>query len=255
MSSNGGAERFPCPKGCGKDFKTNSAAHAHSIHCKFIAPVEPDPEDTIDNPAGVEPELSEAEMAIYNRVAGFVGAQVEQGIAGLQVRVQESLLAGLGQALPQMVEDKVGEGIVKFVESLKNPAQPAAGADPGTTVATAGNGRGTSGLGDLMALAGQLNDFLDTNIGKILYNKFFKGGAAAKGNWKEWARGHSMAVRMLGANKSDSDATALMIKEMTGPYKAKTGNDLLRGMNDAAEMWQPSKKGVTAAPPPEVKKP
>lgn len=285
MNSNGDDKRFACPKGCGRDFKSNSGAHAHAVHCKYEpapaliaeaaeinrevdAAMEAAIEDGADKlekeldaqaveaeaEAAAEPELTESEMAIYNRVAGIVGAQVGDEIAKLQGRVQESLIIGL----PQMIETKVDEGIAAFVEKLKNPAQPAAEGDPGTavaTTATAGNGKGASGLGDLMALVDQANQLIETPIGKLIYKKLFGGGGAApKGNINQWRQGTNLAVRMLSANKSDAVATAKTIREFAAPYKNKPGNDLIRGLLDAAEMFVPTTKGgPTTVEPSEVK--
>lgn len=212
------ADEFFCPKGCGRDFKSNSAAFAHAHHCKFEAPTETDP--TLNTPAA--PELSPSDQAIVNSLTEAVVPQIEQGIAALQESVQINIIAGLDEALPQMVAKATGDMADKIAEGLKkNPA---------------------SGLSSMMDIAGQINAFLDTPLGKIIEKKFMKGGGPPKGNINDWRRGSSLAIRMLGANKSDPDATAETIKEFAAPYKGKAGGDLYRGMHDTALMFRPAKK-------------
>lgn len=209
--------KFPCPKGCGRDFKTNSAAFAHSVHCKFEPPIEPDPPPDTPN----IPELTSSEQTIVNRLTDAVVPQIEQGIATLQESVQTNIIAGLDEALPQMVAKATQDMADKIVEGMKKT--------PG------------SGLSNMMDIATQINTFLDTPLGKIIEKKFMKGGGPPKGNINDWRRGSSLAIRMLGANKSDPDATAAMIREFAAPYKGKTGGDLYRGMYDTALMFRPSK--------------
>lgn len=230
MSSNG---KFPCPKGCGSDFKTNSAAYAHAHHCKFEAPVEPDP--VVDNPPA--PELSPSDQAIVGRLTATILPQIEEGMAGLQERVQTNLFTGLAEAIPKMVAQEVQSTAEKFMEGVKS--------NPGSGEA--------SSMSSLIDMADRINTFLNTPLGKILEKKFMKGGGTPKGNIGDWRRGATLAVRMLGANKSDPDATAEMIKEFAAPYKGRTGNDLFRGMYDTAEMFRP-KKGEPETKPKEKPK-
>lgn len=226
MLNNG---KFPCPKGCGREFKTNSAAHAHAYHCNFEAPTKVDPP-----PPPNAPELSPSDQAIVNSLTDAVVPQIEQGMAGLQEKVQENIITGLEEALPQMVAKATQDMADKIAEGLKkNPA---------------------SGVSSMMDIATQINTFLDTPLGKLIEKNFMKGGGPPKGNINDWRRGSSLAIRMLGANKSDPDATAEMIKEFAAPYKGKAGGDLYRGMYDTADMFRPKKiePGPKEAPKPKV---
>ena len=219
MTQENEGRKYLCPNGCGRTFKTNSAAHAHAIHCKFVPEPELAPE-LASAPGGLNP----SEQTIVDRVTEVIIPQVEQGIAGLGERVQAGVLESLTQVLPQMVAQETQNMAGKIAEGLK------------------GNPGGSNILGGLNTLEG-INAFMDTPIGKLISSKLLGSGSSPKGNINDWRRGSSLAIRMLGANKSDPDATARMIKEFTSPYKGKAGNDLYRGMFETADMFRPAKKG------------
>ena len=208
-------EGYPCPKGCPRTFKTNSAAHAHAVHCKFV------PEPKLEEP--VHSNLNPPEQTIVDRVTEVLLPQIEQGIVGLGERVRAGVLESLTQVLPQMVAQETQNMAGKIAEGLK------------------GNPGGNT-LGGLNTLEG-INSFMDTPIGKLIFNKFLGSGSSPKGNINDWRRGAQLTTRLLGSNKSDPDATAQMIKDFAGPYKGKAGNDLYRGMYEIADIFRPAKKG------------
>lgn len=191
------AELYECPKGCGRaDFKTKPAAYAHAVHCKAEGGKAPDDD--------------------MKPIVDMIIPYIQEGIAGLQERVQTNIINSLGEVLPKMVAQQTESMAGQIAEQLKrNP---------------------NAGFAQIM---GQANQFLETPLGKLIFNWLVQG---SRGNMNDWRRGANLAVRMLGANKGDAEATAHLIKTFTEPYVGRTGNDLFRGMYQAAEMFAPSGK-------------
>ncbi|MBA7611564.1 hypothetical protein ES703_18790 [subsurface metagenome] len=185
--------KFFCPKGCGRDFKSNSAAHAHAYHCKFEAPTEVDP--TPDTPAA--PELSPSDQAIVDRLTATILPQIEEGMAGLQERVQTNLFTGLAETIPKVVAEEVQSTAEKIVGGAKS--------NPGSG--------GTSGISSLMSMADQVNTFLETPLGAMLQKKFMGSGKSGKRsistNWL--FRGANYAQHLMLSKKLDTEGAAEFI--------------------------------------------
>lgn len=188
---------YPCPKGCGRDFKSNSAAFAHAHHCRFEAPVEEDP--TRDNPT--TPELSPSDQAIVDRLTAIILPQIAEGMTGLQERVQTNLFTGLAEAIPKIVAAEVQSTAEKFMEGVKS--NPGSGSAAGSA----------PGISNLIGMADQINAFLDTPLGKILEKRFTGSGKSGRRsistNWL--FRGANYAQHLMLSKKMDTEGAAEFI--------------------------------------------
>lgn len=205
--------RFPCPNGCGRTFKTNSAAYAHRVHCKHEPEVKPEVEGDVDQGSD---GLSLEGKLILERLSDVAVAQIQEGLGGLQERVQTSVVEGVAEVLPRMVAEQVDKMAGKIVEMMKS--------NPNTNI-----------LGSLDGI----NQFLATPLGQILQKKFL-AGSVPKGNINQWRQGAQLATKMITSNKGDPEATAAAIREFAKPYSGKAGSDLFRAMHDVADMFKPT---------------
>ncbi len=219
-------ERYPCPKGCGRDdFKTKSAAHAHAVHCK----VQPEP--------GAD-GLNPSEQLILGKLGDIVVAQVQEGMAGLEQRILESVTATLPPLVAQEAQSMAG----RIAEELKG--NPGAGAAGGATGAATGAG--------LLGSLGQINAFLATPAGKLVEQWF--SGKQGKGVSTHWLfRGANYAQRMMMSKKTDMESTAQFILATTEDALRERNLDpdykaFLLGQKNTAKIALGGEKGKRKAP-------
>lgn len=199
--------RFPCPKGCGRDdFKTNSAAYAHAVHCKF----QPEP---APGPDGLSPEG----QIILDRLTDVALAQIQQGLGGLQERVQANVMADLGKAIAPVVAKETQGMAGKIAEELKN--NPSSG---------------------LLGNIDQINTFLATPLGKIVEKKLL-GPAGGSVSMRGLSRGMATAQRMILSKKTDVTSMAEVIQgaaemELKDRKLDAETRDFMIGMKNTAEL-------------------
>lgn len=213
-------KRFACPKGCGRDdFKSNSAAYAHAKHCTF------EPET---NPGD---GLSPSETLILDRVAAVAVTQIEQGMAGLQERVQENIVNSLIQIVPQMVAKETESMAGKIAEELKeNPNA------------------------NFLKLLDQTNAFLTTPLGKIVEKYLIGRTGGSQVSMRGLSRGMSTAQHLLLSKKTDIGSMAEVILgaaeiELQDRKLDTETRDFMIGMKNTAKLALSSKAREEAGAP------
>lgn len=230
--------KWPCPKGCGRHFKTKAAAGAHNYYCKYQPPVESPPSPGAD----AEPlELSDSEKRIVETLIPLVIEQIRDGMEQLQERVQTRLTEQVEESVTGMVRQETNNMAGKIAEQLQ------------TGVATQGGGKDGKSPLNLISSLDQINSFLDTSLGQLIQKQLLGGGAGSKGkgspvSMRGLSRGMGIANRMLFSKKVDlsSMAEAIMATaeaELKDRKLDPESRDMMIGMKNTAQL------AITASKP------